>query len=303
MENKTTHIPVLLAEVLHFLDPQPGKIYVDVTLGGAGHTRAILQKEPGCKVIGLDWDKTVIDTTGQALEQEFPGRFQAILGNFAKIESLLDKAGIKKVDGILADFGTSQIQIKNTPGFSIYQNSFLDMRFNPGMARQTAYDLINRLSEQRLAQIFYDYGQEPHGRKIAQAIVKRRKIKKIEMTHDLAQLISDLTPGNFHRIHPATRVFQALRIVVNQELEHIQTFLQASTQVLNAQGRLVCISFHSLEDRLVKQFFKARSAKQCTSGCFNMLSKGACMASEQELQVNKSARSARLRAGILQDCI
>ncbi len=299
MNTTQKHIPVLLDEVLHYLDPKPGKIYVDVTLGGGGHTRAILLKEPTCKVIGFDWDKSVIQTTGQRLSEEFPDRFTPIWGNFSKIYSLLEKNNLLGVDGILADFGTSQIQIKNTPGFSFAQDSFLDMRYSSAMYRVTAYDVINRFTADRLANIFFDYGQESQGRKIARAIEAQRKIKKIETTFELAKLIKDLTPGNYHKIHPATKVFQALRIFVNQELENIQTFLSASLQVLNPEGRLVCISFHSLEDRLVKQFFKKNSNKFGSSNYFEMLTKGACMATKEELEVNKSARSARLRAGIL----
>lgn len=299
METTQGHIPVLLNEVLHYLNPLPGKIYVDVTLGGGGHTRAILLKEPTCKVIGIDWDKTVIATTGAALEEEFPGRFTAVWGNFSKIFHLLEKAGYRSVDGILADFGTSQIQIRNTPGFSIYKDSFLDMRFSSAMYRVTAYDVINRFTVDRLANIFFEYGQESYGRKIARAIVEQRKIKKIETTHELANLIKKLTPGDFHKIHPATKVFQALRIFVNKELENIQTFLQQSAQVLSNDGRLVCISFHSLEDRIVKQFFKDRSNKNHLTHYFEMLTKGACMATPEELEKNRSSRSARLRAGIL----
>lgn len=299
METQQGHVPVLLSEVLEYLDPQPGKVYVDVTLGGGGHTRAILLKEPNCKVIGLDWDKTVIETTGKALEQEFPDRFTALWGNFSKLFTLLEDAGYVTVDGVLADFGTSQIQIQNTPGFSIYKDSFLDMRFSSAMYRVTAYDVINRFTVDRLANIFFDYGQESHGRKIARAIEQQRKIKKIETTHELANLIKNLTPGSYHKIHPATKVFQALRIFVNQELENIQAFLQAATQVLSDQGRLVCISFHSLEDRMVKQYFKDRSAKNHATRYFQMLTKGACMATQEELELNRSARSARLRAGIL----
>ena len=299
METTQGHIPVLLDEVLHYLNPQPGKIYVDVTLGGGGHTRAILQKEPNCKIIGFDWDKSVLQTTGAALQQEFGDRFIPIWGNFAKIAQLLSDAGYEQIDGILADFGTSQIQIKNTPGFSVYKDSFLDMRFSQAMYRVTAYDVINRFTADRLANIFFDYGQESHGRKIARAIVEQRKIKKIETTFELVKLIKDLTPGDYHKIHPATKVFQALRIFVNQELENIQSFLNHAPNVLSNHGRLVCISFHSLEDRLVKQFFKNRNAKNYPTRYFEMLTKGACMATQDELDKNRSARSARLRAGIL----
>lgn len=299
MKNQQGHISVLTDEVLLYLDPKPGKIYVDATLGGGGHTRAILTKEPTCKVIGLDWDKSVIETTAEQLQQEFPGRFIPVWGNFSKLSQLIEKAGHPTVDGILADFGTSQIQIRNTPGFSIYQDAFLDMRFSSAMNRVTAYDVINRFTEDRLANMFFDFGQESNGRKIARAIVQQRKIKKIETTHELAELIKRLTPGDYHKIHPATKVFQALRIFVNQELDNITSFLQNAAQVLNDEGRLVCISFHSLEDRIVKQFFKDRTARNHLHRYFEMLTKGACMASQTELEQNRSARSARLRAGIL----
>ncbi len=299
MEIQQGHIPVLLDEVLHYLNPQPGKIYVDVTLGGGGHTRAILLKEPTCKVIGFDWDKSVLQTTGIKLQEEFGDRFIPVWGNFAKLSQHLNQAGYSTVDGILADFGTSQIQIKNTPGFSVYKDAFLDMRFSQAMYRVTAYDVINRFTVDRLANIFFDFGQESHGRKIARAIVEQRKIKKIETTFELAKLIKDLTPGDYHKIHPATKVFQALRIFVNQELENIQSFLNHAPEVLADQGRLVCISFHSLEDRLVKQFFKNRNSKNYPTRYFEMLVKGACMATQAELDRNRSARSARLRAGIL----
>lgn len=299
MKNSQGHFPVLLSEVLHYLNPQPGKVYVDATLGAGGHTRAILLKEPTCKVIGLDWDQSVIDSVGVALKDEFPDRFIPVWGNFAKILSLVQNAGYQQVDGILADFGTSQIQIRNTPGFSVYQDSFLDMRFSAAMNRVTAYDVINRFTQDRLANLFFDFGQESHARKIARAIVEQRKIKKIETTHELAELIKKLVPGGYHKIHPATKVFQALRIFVNQELDNIESFLQNATQLLADQGRLVCISFHSLEDRLVKNFFRNQTYKNYQTRYFEMLTKGACMATQAELDLNRSSRSARLRAGIL----
>lgn len=299
MKNQQGHIPVLLDEVLHFMHPQDGKVYVDATLGAGGHTRALLTQALGCTVIGLDWDKSVIDTTGVKLQEEFGSRFIPVLGNFAKIAQLIEKVGYEKVDGVLADFGTSQIQIRNMPGFSFQQDTFLDMRFNTGMSQLTAYDVINTYSAEKLADIFFEYGQESHGRKIARAIAEQRKRKRIKTTFELADLIKKLTPGSYHKIHPATKVFQALRIFVNQELEHIKTFLQASLSVLKPQARLVCISFHSLEDRIVKHFFRNHNEKNDPQSYFKMLTKGACMTSKIELDRNRSARSARLRAGIL----
>lgn len=302
LEQSTQHITVLLEEAVAYLDPQPGKVYVDATLGGAGHTRAILNKEPNCQVIGFDWDKTVIDTTGKELQEEFGDRFIPIYGNFAKIHELLARAGFRSVDGILADFGTSQIQIHNTPGFSVYKDSFLDMRFSPGMYQLTAYDVVNKFSQKDLADIFFEYAQETRSRKIAQMIVDRRKIKRFKTTVDLAESIKKMTPGSYHAIHPATKVFQALRIFINEELQNIKSFLQNGMKLLNNEGRFVCISFHSLEDRLVKQFFREHSKKE-TAPYFEILTKKACMASVDELKRNRSARSARLRAAILKNFI
>ena len=289
------HKPVLLKEVLHFLAPQPGKVYVDVTLGGGGHTRAILTSQPDCKVIGMDWDETVIKTTGEVLKQEFPGRFIPIWGNFSKINAALNKAGYQKVDGILADFGTSQIQIASTPGLSIYQDKFLDMRMSSSFFKVTAQDVLKNATEKELAQIFFDFGQERYGNRIARAIVETRQKNPLKTTKQLAELIESVVPGSKgSKIHPATRVFQALRIFVNKELENIQSFLSNSLKVLAPKSRLVCISFHSLEDRIVKQFFRdiAKNHEIQTE----ILTPKVCTASEEELATNRSARSAKLRA-------
>ncbi len=289
------HKPVLLQEVLHFLAPQPGKVYVDVTLGGGGHTRAILQTEPSCIVIGMDWDESVINSTGAVLEQEFPGRFIPVWSNFSKINAALQKIGYTKVDGVLADFGTSQIQIAQTPGLSLYQNKFLDMRMSKNLFKVTAYDVIKHYSQKDLAKIFFEYGQERYGHKIAQAIVEARKKADIKTTVQLAKLIETIVPhAKQSKIHVATKVFQALRIYVNKELDNIQAFLVNSTKVSNRDSRLVCISFHSLEDRLVKQFFKELDKNKQIP--VEILTPKVCVATQEELLVNRSARSAKLRA-------
>lgn len=289
------HKPVLLNEVLHFLAPQSGKVYVDVTLGGGGHTRAILMSNPDCKVIGMDWDKTVIKTTGELLKAEFPDRFIPLWGNFSKINGALAKIGYTKVDGILADFGTSQIQIANTPGLSIYQDKFLDMRFSTGLFKVTAQDVLKNFPERDLAKIFFEYGEERYGNRIARAIVEYRKKDQLRTTKQLAELIESVVPGGKGaKIHPATRVFQALRIFVNKELENIQSFLINSLKVLGHDSRLVCISFHSLEDRLVKQFFKEQVRNPLIRT--ELLTTRVCTATQEELAENKSSRSAKLRA-------
>lgn len=296
-ESQVKHKPVLLNEVLHYLNPQPGKVYVDVTLGGGGHTRAILTTQPDCKVIGMDWDQSVIKTTGAKLQEEFPGRFIPIWGNFSKINAALHKIKVSKVDGILADFGTSQMQIANTPGLSVFNDKYLDMRMSSGLFKVTAQDIIKNASERELAHIFFEYGEERYGNKIARAIVETRVKNPIRTTKDLAELIEATVPGgkNKHaKIHPATRVFQALRIVVNKELESIQSFLANSVKVLAPESNLVCISFHSLEDRLVKNFMRDQVKNPLIKS--ENLTPKVCTATEQELAENRSSRSAKLRA-------
>lgn len=297
------HIPVLMDEVLHFLQIKENELYVDVTLGGGGHTRAILTSNSTCKVIGFDWDLKVIETVGQQLQEEFPDRFFAVWGNFSKVDHYVRKAGFDKVDGILADFGTSQIQISNTEGLSVYKDTFLDMRLSSAHFKTTAYDVVNTFSQEALADIFYKYADERFGRKIAKAIVEQRKRGRIKTTFELAELVKSVVPQINRRIHPATKTFQALRIFVNKELENIESFLKNSVSVLNDGGRLVCISFHSLEDRIVKQFLKERNQKAYPDVFFEILTKNVCFASDEELENNRSARSARLRAAILKKSI
>lgn len=303
MKDKQTHIPVLMDEVLQYLDVKSDEVYLDVTLGGGGHTRAILEQNKTCKVIGLDWDMSVIETTGQKLKEEFPNRFFPVWGNFSKIYHLVRKAGFDQVHGILADFGTSQIQISNTPGLSVHKDTFLDMRLSAAHFKTTAYDVVNTFTESALADIFYTYADERHGRRIARAIVEQRKKKRLKTTKELAQLIKDLVPAGKRKIHPATKVFQALRIFVNKELENIESFLNNTADILVDGGRLVCISFHSLEDRIVKQFLKNRNQRSYPHAYYDILTKNVCVASEEELEQNKSARSARLRAGKLKKTI
>ncbi|HLB94325.1 MAG TPA: 16S rRNA (cytosine(1402)-N(4))-methyltransferase RsmH [Candidatus Babeliales bacterium] len=287
------HTPVLVQEVLEYLDPQPNKLYLDVTFGGGGHTRAILEREPHCQVVAIDWDLNSIEKNGPELEAEFGDRFSFLWGNFSYLNKLLKKAGIDKVDGILADFGTSQFQIKEAAGFSVYNDTPLDMRMSPSFNKITAKHVLNTYDEQRLADLFMYLGEERHARKIARAIVTERPRHKFRTTGDLVALIEKVVPASSgsRKIHRATKVFQALRIYVNQELENIEAFLKAVPSVLDHQGRLVCISFHSLEDRIVKQFLKSDSR-------FEILTPKVVTAQAAELAVNHAARSAKLRAGL-----
>ena len=293
-----THKSVLVNEVLTYLHPEPNKVYVDATFGGGGHTRAILDAEPTCKVIGIDWDMEAIEENEPALTKKYGDRLTVLWGNFAHIYKLLKQAKIQKVDGILADFGTSQFQIHHKAGFSFQKNTPLDMRMSPAHQRKTATDIVNGYTEQNLAALFFAYGEEAQAKKIARAIVLARTEKRITTTGQLVDLIASVMPMHREKrnIHPATKVFQALRIEVNHELENISAFLKAAVPFLNPKGRLVCISFHSLEDRIVKNFFKEHSTHDNTG--LEILTAKPVTASPDELLENPSSRSAKIRAAL-----
>lgn len=289
------HKPVLVSQVLTYLDPKPGQTYLDVTFGSGGHTRAILEKEPTCRVIALDWDETALERFGVPLQEEFGDRLTLLWGNFALLYKVLKKAGIEHVDGILADFGTSQVQLAHKPGFSFNRDTVLDMRMSPPHQVVTAADVLRKSSEEKLREIFRQLGEERYAKQIAHAIVEERKKRHIRTTKQLADLVERIVPREFrrtHKMHPATRVFQALRMYVNKELQNIEGFLATAVQILNPHGRLVCISFHSLEDRIVKQFFMEREML----GTCTILTSKVVRAQPEELAENPSARSACLRA-------
>ncbi len=287
------HKSVLVEEVLHYLDPQPGNTYLDVTFGSGGHTRAILEHQPKCKVIALDWDIHMLDSYGQDLQQEFGDRLILLWGNFALLYKIIKKANIKTVNGILADFGTSQMHIMGRPGFSVYRDTLLDMRMSPPHQKITAADVINDASEEKLRQIFWQFGEERYARQIVRALVEERKKKRIKTTGQLVSIIERVVPKRRTRkIHPATQVFQALRIFVNKELDNIQAFLSVALDILQPGGRLICISFHSLEDRLVKRFFNERSQRSELV----ILTPRVVVPSEEEIRNNPASRSAKLRA-------
>lgn len=291
-ENLLIHPSVLVAEVLEYLNPQPGKLYVDATFGSGGHTRAILDAQPMCKVIAFDWDKKTLDTYASALEDEYKGRLKVVWGNFAQIIQLLKKEKVTNVDGILADFGTSHMHLFEREGFSFSRDTDLDMRMSPAHQSMTAARVLNEATESALATIFFDYGEERHSRRIARAVVQERAKQKFKTTLQLAKLIEKCVPRGKSKIHPATRVFQALRIYINRELDNIHSFLIGAFRVLNHDARLVCISFHSLEDRMVKQFYKEKEQEEIAQ----LLHKKVIVASDEEIELNPSSRSARLRA-------
>ncbi|MEX0940616.1 MAG: 16S rRNA (cytosine(1402)-N(4))-methyltransferase RsmH [Candidatus Babeliales bacterium] len=294
-KEKPYHIPVLVKEVLEYLAPRPDGIYLDVTFGGGGHTRAILAHEPKCEVVAMDWDLSALERNGLPLQEEFPDRLTLVWGNFTQLDKKLKKVGIHSVDGILADFGTSQFQLTERPGFSFHADTELDMRMSSAHQKITAADVVNNATEKELITIFKELGEEHQARAIARLIVQERKKKKIKTTKQLTQIIERIKgPKGPKRIHPATKAFQALRIYVNKELENIAAFFPAALRVLKPGGKLVCISFHSLEDRLVKQFFKELATQAEPKA--RLLAPKAISASPEEVAQNSASRSAKLRA-------
>jgi len=287
------HKTVLVDEVLTYLNPEPDKLYCDVTFGSGGHTKAILDHQSQCSVVALDWDTTSIDIYAPALEEQYQERLRLLWGNFAHLYRVLKKAGINKVDGILADFGTSQMQIKERAGFSFFRDSPLDMRMSPAYQQITAEYVVNKWGEEKLCELFWQLGQEAEAKKIVKAIIEARQKKKITTTRELALIIEKAVSSKSRnsKIHPATKVFQALRMYVNHELNNIHSFLSAAMQVLNPGGLLLCISFHSLEDRMVKQFFKDRAEE----GKLEIITKRVVIATPEEIAKNPSSRSAKLR--------
>ncbi len=284
------HCSVLLDECIEFLNPQSGKVYMDGTMGLGGHTEGILQaSSPDGRVIAFDWDAAAIEKSRERLAG-FEKRFEIVRRNFSEIKEGLDDCRIDTVDGILIDIGLSSLQLDiGGRGFSFQRDEALDMRMD---IRQelTAASILANCKEQELADIFYYYGEEKQARRIASFVVEERKKQPIETSKQLADLISKAVPRRFHpkRKHVATLVFQALRIAVNTELENLSKILDTAADHLNPGSRFCVISFHSLEDRMVKRKFRENDK-------FKVLTKKPVMASQKEKEINPRSRSARLR--------
>ncbi|CAO2579606.1 12S rRNA N4-methylcytidine methyltransferase [Lemmus lemmus] len=332
------HIPVMVDEVIHCLTPQKGQVFLDMTFGAGGHTKAILQKEPDITVFALDRDPTAYAIAKQ-LSQVYPHRkqVQALLGQFSEAETLLIKAGVQPgtIDGVLLDLGCSSMQLDAPErGFSLRKDGPLDMRMDadryPDMP--TAADVVNALDQQALASILRAYGEEKHAKKIASAIIQARSIYPISRTQQLASIVA----GTFtvyarkdllqRSTHIATKTFQALRIFVNNELNELYTGLKTAQKFLKTGGRLVALSFHSLEDRIVKRFLlgismterfnlsirqKVRQTAQLDSNhesegsssvraplMWDLIHKKVLTPEDQDVQDNPRGRSAKLRAAI-----
>jgi len=299
------HAPVLPAEVLEALNPAPGKCFVDCTLGGGGHTGLLL--EAGARVLGIDQDPEAIAYATQRFEPHgrYAGRFEAYHSSFGDVPELLSKLGIGAVDGFLLDLGVSSHQL-DTPerGFSFQRQGPLDMRMNPN-GLVTAGDLVNTASAEQLERMFREYGEEPHARRIALKLTKERMVHPFQNTLELADAVEAVSPRR-GRTHPATRVFQALRIAVNRELEVLERTIEALGSFLVPGGRLAVITFHSLEDRIVKHVFQRRStptldrpewpAPKPNPECiYSRVTGKPVIAGEDEQQQNPRSRSAKLR--------
>lgn len=289
---EVVHKPVLLRESVRLLTENGGKVYVDCTLGLGGHAKEILKQRKEIFLIGIDKDEEAIQIAKENLK-EFEGRFVIYKADFKDFDLVLEEEGIDRVDGFLFDLGTSMLQLKSERGFSFQIDAPLDMRMDKEQTL-TAYKVVNQYPERELARIIKEYGEEKFAKRIARAIVQRRKKKPIETTGELVEVILSAVPEPYKhgRIHPATRTFQAIRIEVNKELESLKEALYKTPDYLNPKGRLVVISFHSLEDRIVKHFMKEKEKE----GVFKILTKKPITPSEEEVKENPASRSAKLRA-------
>lgn len=282
------HTPVLLEETVRQLQPRAGGLYVDATVGGGGHTEAILRASgPDGRVIGLDWDEEAI-AASRARLCEWGDRVQWVQASFGELRDVLARLRVTGVDGVLFDLGVSSRQFDEpSRGFSFQQEGPLDMR----MSRQTsltAREVLATADEVELARIFFEYGEERRSRAIARRIVQERSRAPLETTSQLVRVVERVLGPKRGWVHPATRVFQALRIHVNRELDNLRDGLAAAVDALNPGGRVAVISFHSLEDRIVKWFFREQTAVR-------IVTKKPVTASDEEVNANPRARSAKLR--------
>lgn len=283
-----THTPVLLEEVMQFLEPKPGGRFIDATLGAGGHTRVLLERTaPDGQVLAIDQDESALAKARETLAS-FGSRVVLVHSNFKGVASVAAEHGFLEPDGVLADIGISSMMVDDpSRGFSFMREGPLDMRMDQNQ-ELTAAEVVNTYGEKEIADILYNYAEERRSRAIARSIVRARPLK---LTTDLARAVERVMGGPRHRqIHPATRTFQALRIYVNDELKSLETFLDSSMTVIRSGGRLVVITFHSLEDRIVKNKFRTPRVPG------RVLTKKVVTGTEEEVRRNPRARSAKLRA-------
>jgi 16S rRNA (cytosine1402-N4)-methyltransferase len=296
------HIPVLLNEVIQFLDPKPGEFIIDGTIGSGGHAIEILRRigSEG-KLLGIDWDEKNIEKLKTEKLKDFRNVI-LVCANYADLPEILKNKNLGKADGLLLDLGLSSDQLEESGrGFSFKKNEPLDMRYNTTIQNSklnsknlTAEKVVNQFSEKELADLIYKYGEERFSRRIAKTIIKEREKKPIKTTFDLVEIIKKSVPKNYEkgRIHPATRTFQSLRIYVNNELSNLSKLLTNLEKILNFKGRTIIISYHSLEDRIIKRAFRALEKE----GKAEILTKKPIRPTKEEIERNPRSRSAKLRA-------
>lgn len=274
------HIPVLKKEVLEYLNPKESENFIDCTVGEAGHAKGILEKTKG-KVLGIDLDGGMIN---RIKKQE---RLILVCDNYSNLKSIVEKYDFKPVNGILLDLGMSSWHVdESKKGFSFLKDEPLNMRY--GNSDSSAEKIINEYSKEEIESILINYGEEKFSKRIAENIEKERRMKPIKTTFELVEVIRQAVPSKFQKLNPATRVFQALRIAVNKELENLEKVLPDAVDILAPKGRLAVISFHSLEDRIVKNFFKDRKD-------IRIITKKPVMPNIEEVRDNPRSRSAKLR--------
>jgi len=288
---QSSHIPVLQKETIKYLDPKPNENFIDCTIGEAGHTAAILERnQPNGKVIGIDWSPEAIKNCGLKLKN-FKERIILVCDSFVNLEEIIKKQGSLTISGILLDLGFSSWHLeKSEKGFSFQKREPMDMRYNP-QNQLTAEKILNYWSKPEIEKILREYGQEQFSEKISKEICESRILKTIKTTFQLIEIIQKATPFWYQRkkIHPATRTFQALRIAVNDELNNLEKVLPQILKILKPGGKLAVISFHSLEDKIVKNFLK-KSAYD-----IKILTKKPITPTEEEIKINPRSRSAKLR--------
>jgi len=305
MNLKTEHVSVLLKETIEILEPKSGEFFIDGTTGSGGHSEAILKKIGlNGKLLCIDLDENSIRKLNEIKKLRNWKNVILVNGNYADLPEILEKEKLSKADGLIVDLGFSSEQLEGK-GMSFMKDEVLDMRYAQDVScqmsdagcRLTAAEIINSLSEQDLADIFWEYGEERFSRQIAKKIVEERRRKRILTTLELVEIIKKAVPKSYERgrIHPATRVFQALRIYVNDELGNLEKLLKNLPKIIKTKGRVAIISFHSLEDRLVKNYFK----QMAKDGLVEILTKKPIIAGEEEIKNNPRSRSAKMRSAII----
>ena len=296
-DRTVSHLPAMAAETLRFLDPKPGETHVDATVGCGGHAVRILAAlQPNGVLLGVDRDMTMLQAAREALGAFPRETWRLFQASYAELGEVLEAADTERVDGILLDAGFNSAQMDAAGrGFSYRGDGPLDMRYDD--EGPTAADLVNGLEEDELIRIFREYGEERFARRIARRIVETRTQAPITRTGELCRLIESAVPSQRRRLHPARRVFQALRIAVNSELDHLEKFLDVAAGFLNPGGRLVVLSYHSLEDRRVKLAFR----RDAEAGLLAIETRRPVFPADEETAANPRARSARLRAAVRTD--